>query len=369
LKIFSFYNCGDFKSSYREELSLVKDRPGRVLAAAVLVLVLGVLPVLCGPDLLKMIGIIGIYSIAAIGLNMLTGYTGMISLGHGAIFGVGAFSAALLASTANVPFWIAVPAGGAIAVFAGVGFSLPALRLPGFYLCFSTLAGQKILEYVFVRWAGHSGGIGGAPLTGMQHSGFGVKNDVVSYYVVLAFLAGMFWVSVNLMRSKFGRAFSAIRDNEEAAEAMGIPVLRYKALSFAVSSFYAGIAGALFACYSSELIPGFFNLSLSIILIAMIVVGGMGTLYGPVFGAIVLVAAREALAWGDRAAGSVNLFGQSFTFSACYELFAGFLLVMFIIFKWKGMAGMWQGIAGRFSSWPFLKRGPYDSERLCTPDK
>jgi branched-chain amino acid transport system permease protein len=198
----------------------------------------------------------------------------------------------------------------------------------------------------------------------------GVKNDVVCYYVVLIFLAGMFWISVNLMRSKFGRAFSAIRDNEEGAEAMGIPVIKYKALSFGVSSFYAGIAGALFACYSSEIIPGFFNLSFSIILIAMIVVGGMGTLYGPVFGAIALVVIREALVYGDGAiAGSVKISGQPFTFPAYYELFAGFLLVMFIVFKWKGMAGSWQGVAGRFRSWPFLKHGPYESERFCTPDK
>jgi branched-chain amino acid transport system permease protein len=370
LKFFSFYNCGNFNSSYKEELSLLKGHGGRVLAMTGLILALSILPLLCGPYLLKMIGIIGIYSIAAMGLNMLTGYTGMVSLGHGAIFGIGALSTAALTAIAGVPVWIAIPVGGTIAVLAGLGFSLPALRLPGYYLCFATLAGQKIFEYLFACGTGLSKGMGGASLTGITLKGQGVKNDVIYYYVVLILLAVMSWISVNLMRSKYGRAFAAIRDNEATAEAIGIPVLKYKALSFAVSSFYAGIAGALLVNYNSSVNPGVFNLSFSIILIAMIVIGGMGTLYGPVLGAIALVSIREALVFGDgAAAGPIKLFGQPFSLSASYELFAGFLLVMFIVFKWKGIAGILRSIAGRFRSWPFLKHGHYESERLCTPDK
>jgi branched-chain amino acid transport system permease protein len=369
MKLITSNNCGNFKSSYKEELSLFKTDFGIVrLMIGLLFFIL--LPIAGNSHLLKMLSMAGIYSIAAIGLNILTGYTGMISLGHAAIFGIGAYSAAILTNFANAPLWFAVPAGGAISLIAGLGFSLPALRLPGFYLCFATLAGQKIMEYMFVRCTRFIGGAGGMSVTKTGFLGMDPKNVTLFYYVTLIFLFIMLWMADNILRSKFGRAFSAIRANRKAADAIGIPVLKYKTLSFAISSFYMGIAGALFVYYNLSITPGLFNLSFSFMLIAMIVIGGLGSLPGSLFGAIFVVVLKEAFVYGDRQiAVPLKLFGLSFTLSSLSEISVGILLILFIIFKPKGLADVWQKVIACFSSWPLLKFDRYDFKRTCTPDK
>jgi branched-chain amino acid transport system permease protein len=369
MKLITLHNCVNFKSSYKEEMTLFTTGLGRVWFVLGL-LVLALLPVVGNSTLLKMLSIVGIYSIAAIGLNILTGYTGMISLGHAAIFGIGAYSAAILANYVNAPLWVAVPAGGIIAAMAGTGFSLPALRLPGFYLCFATLAGQKIMEYLFIHWTSLTGGAGSMHLTGAGFLGTDLKNNTSFYYLILIFFVAMLWLAVNILRSKFGRAFSAIRDNRKAADAIGIPVLKYKTLSFAISSFYMGIAGALFVYYNLNIAPGLFSLSFSFMLIAMIVIGGLGSLPGSLLGAFFVVVLKEALLYGDKQiAVPLKLFRLSFTFSTLNEFVIGILLVLFIIFRPKGLADVWRNIAVYFSSWPLLKYNRYDFKRSCSPDK
>jgi branched-chain amino acid transport system permease protein len=370
MRLFNFHTCGNFSSSYEEELTVFQTDFGKVWLIAGLILIFGLLPAAGNSHAFKILNLIGIYSIAAIGLNILTGYTGMISLGHSAIFGLGAYAAAILSVWLKLPFWIAIPAGGIISAIAGVCFALPALRLAGLYLCFATLAGQKIMEYIFIHWTGLTGGAGGMLMTKTASLGIDMKSGIISYYVIFISLVIVIWMTVNLMRSKFGRAFIAIRDSQGIAAAAAIPVLKYKLLSVAVSSFYAGLAGGLFAYYNLNISPGLFDLSFSIALIAMVVIGGLGSIPGSIFGAVVVVMLKEALVYGDRLfAAPLKLSGLSFTFSSLYELTLGILLSLFIVFKPKGMTDAWNNFRSFFSLWPFLKCSYYGRKRFYPPDK
>jgi branched-chain amino acid transport system permease protein len=365
MKRFNFHKCGNYKESYEEELTVFQTDFGRIWLITGLIAVFGLIPLSGNSHVLRLLNMIGIYSIAAIGLNILTGYTGMISLGHSAIFGLGAYTAVNMATGMNAPFWLAVPAGGAISAIIGIGFGLPAVRLMGFYLCFATLACQKIMEFLFIHWDGFTGGPEGISMVKKGFPAMDFKGDVILYYIVFILLTLMAWMAVNLLRSRFGRAFCAIRDDSRVAGVMGIPVFKYKLLSFAISSFYAGIAGALFSYYNLNISPGHFNLSFSIILIAMIIIGGMGSVPGSIFGAIVIVLLKEVLVYGDRLL--ADMFNVSFKVSSLYEFAAGLLVALFVIFKPKGIAGAWSDIRSVFRAWP-LSQGVNHGFKRSYPD-
>jgi branched-chain amino acid transport system permease protein len=370
MRRFHFHPCGNFKASYKEELAIFETDFGRLWVAIALILVFGLIPFVGNAAALKVLNMIGIFSIAAIGLNILTGYTGMISLGHSAIFGIGAYTAAILSTSMNVPFWIAIPAGGVISSIIGIGFGLPAIRLMGFYLCFATLACQKIMEFIFIYWKDLTGGAEGILISRTGFLWIDIKNDIIFYYVIFISLVLLTWMAVNFMHSKYGRAFTAIRDNHDIAEAMGMPASKYKLLSFAISSFYAGFAGALFAYYNLNVSPGPFNLSFSIILIAMVIIGGLGSIPGSIFGATIVVILKEALTYADSLlAGPFTLHGVSFTLSSLYEFAIGLLIALFIIFKPKGMADVWRDIRCVFRSWPLSKGFQHGFKRSYPPHK
>ena len=350
MKQFHFYRCGNFNSSYREELALFQTDLGRHFCIAGLIIVFGLIPLAGSSHILKVLNLMGIYSIAAIGLNILAGYTGVVSLGHSAIFGVGSYTAIIMTCTMNAPLYISVPAAGTVSAVAGIGFGLPAIRLRGVYICFATLACQKIMEFLFTNWEGLTGCADGISMAETGIPGMDIKSDMILYYIIFTLLSLMAMMAVNLMRSRFGRALCAIRDDQKAAGAIGIPAIGYKLLSFAISSFYAGIAGALFSFYSLNISPGDFNVSFSIILIAMIIIGGMGSITGSIFGAVVVVLLKEASTFGDRIL--PDLLNMSFRVSSLYEFAAGLLIALFIIFKPKGIAGAWSDIRSVFSSWP-----------------
>jgi branched-chain amino acid transport system permease protein len=364
MRKFNFHSCGNFKESYKQELAVFETDSGKFLLIIALIFIFGFIPFAGNSWIIRTLNMIGIYSIAAIGLNILTGYTGMISLGHSAIFGIGAYATAFLATRINIPIWVAIPASGIISVIIGIGFSLPAARLMGFYLCFATLAAQKIMEYCFIHCTALTNGPSGISMTGPHGLPVILKNDVTLFYLIFIILALMTWMAVNLIRSKFGRGFIAIRDKENVAEIMGVPALKYKQLSFAISAFYTGIAGSLFALYNINVSPELFNLSFSIILIAMIIIGGTGSLSGSIIGAIILVMLKEGLIYSDKLlAGHPALWDGSIKVSSLYELIAGILIAVFILFKPKGMADIGLDIRTFFGSWPFSKGIHYGSKR------
>ena len=349
-----FHPCGDFKESYYQELTIFETDFGRLWMWIGLIVLFGVIPLVASSYTLYIVNTIGIYAIAAIGLNLLIGYTGQISLGHGAFFGVGAYSAAIFATNAGLPFFLAVPAAGLTTAAVGMLFGIPSARLKHLYLTIATLAGQFIIEYVIVQWETLTGGAEGIVVPAANLFGLDLGTDRSFYYVVFVCLAVMTWMAVNLIRTRFGRAFIAVRDNDRAAEGMGIPVFRYKLLSFAISSFYAGFGGALYAYYMMSITPEPFNLWLSIEFIAMIIIGGLGSIPGSIFGAIFIVALNEILSLTTEFLMNVGAStGVAITIAPLREFVFGLAIVLFIIYEPKGIAEVWRIVRSSFRLWPF----------------
>ncbi|NOQ96184.1 MAG: branched-chain amino acid ABC transporter permease [Desulfobacterales bacterium] len=345
--------CGNFKESYAQELTIFETDFGRLATVVGLILLFAVVPFVSGAYILYIIITIGIYAIAAIGLNLLIGYTGQISLGHGAFFGVGAYAAAILATKVGVPFLIAVPAAGVITALVGMVFGIPSVRLKHLYLCIATLAGQIILEYVFVQWESLTGGAAGISIPTASLFGIDLGSDRNFFFVVFVCFAVMTWMAVNLIRTRYGRAFIAIRDNDQAAEGMGIPIFLYKLLSFAISSFYAGFAGALYAYYMMSITPEPFSLWLSIEYIAMIIIGGLGSIPGAVFGTVFIVVLNEVLSLITEFLMNIGTAGVGITIAPLREFAYGLAIVLFIIFEPKGLAEVWRIVRSNFRLWPF----------------
>jgi len=319
-----------------------------------IVLLFGVVPFISNSYMLYIINNMGIYAIAAVGLNLLIGFTGQISLGHGAFFGVGAYAAAILATRGNFPFFVAVPIAGIVSAAVGMVFGLPSARLKHLYLCIATLAGQFIIDYVLVQWEALTGGAEGIVVPSATLFGINLGNDRAFFYVIFFCFVLMTWIAVNLIRTRIGRAFIAIRDNDRAAEGMGIPIFPYKLLSFAISSFYAGFAGALFAYYTISITPEPFNLWLSIEYIAMIIIGGLGSIPGAVFGTIFIVTLNEVLSHITQYLMNIGVSaGAAITIAPLREFVYGLTIVLFIIFEPKGLAEVWRIVRSNFRLWPF----------------
>jgi len=227
-----------------------------------------------------------IYAIAILGLNMLTGYNGQFSLGHGAFYAVGAYVSAIMMDRWGIPYGWTIPVAGVLCLVVGFLFGLPALRLQGLYLALATfslaLAVPQILKY-FEHWTGGSQGL----VLSKPSAPFGLplNSDQWLYFLTLAVLAVLFWAGANLLRGRVGRAIVAIRDNHIAAEAMGINSARYKSLVFGVSAAYTGVAGALSASVIAYVAPDSFNVFLSITLLIGSVIGGLASISGALFGA------------------------------------------------------------------------------------
>ncbi|MCX7857077.1 MAG: branched-chain amino acid ABC transporter permease [Deltaproteobacteria bacterium] len=346
--------CGNFKERYIEELAIFETDFGRLWTLIGIVILFFVIPFLFGSYGLYVLNHIGIYAIAAVGLNILIGFTGQISLGHGAFFGVGAYTAAILMAKLGVPFIPAVILGGIMTSIIGLIFGIPSSRLKHLYLTISTLAGQFILEYIFVHWKSLTGGTEGIILPKSTILGYTLKGDRTFFYVIFMCFVLFLWIAKNIVRTRFGRAFIAIRDNDQAAEGMGIPVFRYKLLSFGISSFYAGFAGALWAAYTGSITPEPFTFTLSIEFIAMIIIGGLGSITGSVFGATFITLINELLS--QLAAYLMNLkglAGVAMTIAPLREFFFGLIIVLFLIFEPKGIAEVWRIVKSSFRLWPF----------------
>jgi branched-chain amino acid transport system permease protein len=346
--------CGKFNEQYEEELTIFSTDFGRLWMWIGLFLLFVIIPFISSNYILYVVNHIGIAAIAAIGLNILIGYTGQISLGHGAFFGVGAYAAAILATTVGFPFWLSIISAGVITALVGVVFGLPSVRLKHLYLTIATLAGQFILQYLFVNWECLTKGADGIFLPRATLLGVDIKGDRAFFYIVFVCFFILIWIAVNLMRTRFGRAFIAIRDNDRAAEGMGIPIFKYKLLSFAISSFYAGFAGGLAAYYIGSITPEPYTLLLSVEYIAMIIIGGLGNIPGSVFGAIFILLLNELLSHATTFFMNLGtLTGVALQVAPLREFIYGLAIVLFIIFEPKGLAEVWRIIRSSFRLWPF----------------
>ncbi|MHB8138345.1 MAG: branched-chain amino acid ABC transporter permease [Smithellaceae bacterium] len=354
MKKISFHPCGNYREDYAQELTIFETWFGRVSLGIFLALLFGVAPFILSPYLLYILNTIGILAIAAIGLNILVGYTGQISLGHGAFFGVGAYAAAILATRLGVPFYLSIPAAGLVTALIGMIFGIPSGRLKGLYLTIATLAGQIIIEYVLIQWESLTKGTMGITLPAPQIFNFTIAGNKMFFFFIFICLVMMTWFAVNIIRSKYGRAFIAIRDNDRAAEGMGIPIFKYKLLSFAISSFYAGFAGAIWAYYMVSITTEPFNLGLSVEFIAMVIIGGMGNIPGAIFGATFITILNEILRYATGILMNVGFItSMGLNMAPLKEFVFGLAIVLFILLEPKGIAELWRILRSNFRLWPF----------------
>ena len=347
---------GVFKTSYLADMALYPLPVTRwtvaVLAAGFIVLV----PLAVSEYYVSILNLILIAVVGALGLNILVGYTGQISIGHGAFMSVGAYTAANLITRLHAPFWIALPAGGLMAALVGAVVGIPSLRIKGLYLAIATLAAQLIIEWTINHVSWISGGVQ-ASIEVPRPTFFGMplKSQTQLYLFLMTFVVIAIVATMNLVRSRVGRAFIAIRDQDIAAEIIGIDIARYKLWAFAISSFYAGVTGVLYTYYLGIANYEQFQIDVSIDYLAMIIIGGLGSVLGSIFGAIFVTLLPIATRWFLEDVGSL-FFSHADLLNIIPNLrlvMFGGLIVVFLALEPEGLNRLWRNIVSYFRVWPF----------------
>ena len=345
-----------FKTRYEQDIRLAKHG-GHVFWYSCLGLVMLGAPWLVSEYWLAQLTFVLIYAVVGLGLMLLSGFTGLFSLGHAAFLGVGAYTQAAM-TNAGVPFPIALVAAGAVAAAVGVVVGLPALRVKGIYLAIATLAFGFIVEEVFARWESVTGGNAGIHIKAPDVFGFKLDSDVSFYFACLIVSVLATLAVLNLLRSPTGRAFVAIRDSEVSAQSMGIHLARYKTLSFAISAALAGVGGALYAHKLQFISPDQFSLLQSIDLLLMIVIGGVGSVHGAFLGAIFLITMPQVIAlgkdWLPAAIGQAPGL-QGFVYGA--------VLIGFVLFEPLGLYGRWLKLRTYLQIFPFYRKGMFQRQK------
>ncbi len=286
-------------------------------------------------------GLLGINIIATHGLNIMMGYTGLLSLGHAAFLGVGAYTVALAQMHLGLPFWLAIPLAGVSAAVIGVAFGLPSLRIRGLYLVIATLAAQFILNFVFVHWQSVTNGDVGLTVQPASVFGYLLNNETRVYYLILAVTVGMTVFAANVINSRVGRAFVAIRERDLTAQVLGVEIVGYKLAAFALGSFYAGVAGGLLAYFNRFVNPEQFGLLLSVFFLSAVIVGGMGSMLGAVLGAAFMTLLPEALREGALLIGSTIGVDLGSILVPLRETVFGLLIIGFLLLEPRGLAHLW----------------------------
>jgi len=343
--------CGDFRQSYAEDMAIFDSPLPRWLLTALLAVLL-VIPFFMGSYWLDVLNRIFIAIIAAMGLNIVTGYTGLISLGTAAFLAVGGYTTAALAGKAGLPFVVVIPISGALTAMVGLVFGIPSLRLKGLYLAVATLAAHYIVEFTASHWGSMTGGVNGISIPAAKAGPLVLSSDRDVYLLILVIMVGMLFFAKNLFRTKVGKAFVAIRDQDISAEVMGVNVFRYKLLSFAVSSFYIGVAGSLLAYQARLISPENFPITLAIDYLGMVIIGGLGSILGAIFGAIFITLLPEMLRLGTDSLGNTWP-GLMVIVAPIKTGVFGLVVILFLIFEPDGMAARWNHIKAYWKLYPF----------------
>lgn len=345
--------CGIRNYSYAQDMAIVRTGTQWALLI-VLVAFVFTLPLYMSNYWLGVFNNIGITLIAALGLNLLVGYCGQLSIGHVGFIAVGAYTSAILTNQYEIPFIIAFIISGLVSGTIGAFFGLPSVRVKGFYLAITTIAAQFIIIWIISHW-GITGGFNGISVPYASLFGFKFTTRSSQFYLIIIIAIMALFFAKNIARTKLGRAFIAIRDNDLAAEVMGINLLYYKLLAFFIGCFFAGIAGSLLAHTTYTLNPEQFTFSDSILYIGMIIIGGLGTTLGPVLGVIFIILLQKALLPNYLVPFLENTFTSlppGFT-SGVAPMFFGIILVLFLVLEPRGLAHRWSLFKASYRLWPF----------------
>lgn len=343
---------GYFRTDYAEDLRLLDTRTHR-RSFTIFALLLLCAPWLLGPFALDLANQVLLASIGAVALMLLTGYAGQISLGHAGLLAAGAFTTGILFKEAAAPFWVTLPAAALVGALLGFIFGLPSLRLRGLYLAVSTLALHFIVIHLGGEYETKRGFSTGVVIAPPSLADWTLTDGRAWYFVLLAAAGCTVLLSLNLLRSRTGRAWRAIHGREAVAGALGISVQRAKLSAFVVSSALTAVAGALFAYYRGFVSAEAFSLFVTIQYVAMIIIGGMGSVLGAILGAVFVVLFPYAIEWLAKAALGDN--AANLMFAANYAAF-GLVMILFLVFEPLGLVGIWRRMQNWILLWPFRQK-------------
>lgn len=345
--------AGVFATSFAQDQALIRTTSQR-LALAVLIVAVLALPLFVEPRFIAIATSMLITAVVVLGLQINTGLAGQINLGQAAFMGVGAYTTAVMATKFGWPIWAALPAGGLAAALFGFIFGMSAVRIKGFYLALTTIAAQILFHFLVLNlpssWLGGSNGITVQPA---QVLNIKFDSDRSIYYLCLSIAAIMLFGAYGIARSRHGRAFLAVRDDDVASGMMGINVVRTKAVAFLTGAFYAGIGGGLWAYYVRFVAVDHFTLFQSIWFIAMIIVGGMGSITGALVGVFMIKLAQETItSTGTTIVEHAPFLSGDIVFAAM-NIFLGAMIAGFLIFEPRGLIHRWNILKRSYRLWPF----------------
>jgi branched-chain amino acid transport system permease protein len=345
--------CGIFDKNYFQAKELFRT-PLRKGLLALFMAGMVALPYLVGDYGLSILTLICAFTIGMLGLQIITGYCGQISIGHAAFMGVGMYTVGILQKQFGLSFWFCLPLAGLVPMGIGMLFGIPALRMKGLYLAFATLAAHFVIVYVISNWRSVTNGTDGMWMKRPgSFLGIDFQSDRNYYFLVLAITALMTYLAKNLTRTRLGRAFVAVRDNDIAAEVMGIDIAQTKILAFGIGCFFAGIAGALGGAYYEYVNVEWFGFDDSIWFLGFLVVGGFGSIFGAIAGATVWKVLDELTTLVTPLA-ETFLGGAAFYASAAFALvFYSLIIIVFLVFEPRGIAHRWEIVKRSYRLHPF----------------
>ncbi len=341
--------CGVFAQSYAQDMGVLRTKTQWLMLLVFLVF-LAACPLFFSDRVLTIMTIIGITVVSVHGLNILTGYCGQISIGHAGFMAVGAYTSGILTAKLGVPFWVALPCAALAAGMVGLIFGLPSLKIKGFYLIMATIAAQFIIVWLIIQLRSITGGPDGLSVPRPEIGNFVFRSKTSYFYLVMTIACLATFLAQNIVRTRAGRAFVAIRDNDLAAEVMGINLWAYKLIAFFIGCLYAGVAGSLLVHYFAFACLDQFPFMNSVWYLGMLIVGGMGSIPGAIFGAVSLKLLDELVTIVGPVLSSVVAAQAAASLALISR---GVVIMLFLIFEPRGLAHRWDLIKGYYRLWPF----------------
>jgi branched-chain amino acid transport system permease protein len=343
---------GVFQESYAQDMAILRTKTQWVFLLAFLVLIFA-MPLFASNRVVTIMTIMGISIISVLGLNILTGYCGQISIGHAGFMAVGGYVSAILTAKLGWPFWAALPCAGLGAGLVGIFFGLPSLKIKGFYLIMATVAAQFIIIWVILQFYGVTGGADGMSVPKPAIGSFVFESKASYFYLVVVITCLAVYFAKNIIRTRAGRAFIAIRDNDLAAEVMGVNLWVYKLTAFFIGCVYAGVSGALLIHYYGFISTDNFPFINSVWYLGMLIVGGMGSTTGVIFGVVALKLLDEGVTIFGPMLASIFPAIAAQAAASLGLIMRGLVIIIFLIFEPRGLVHRWEIVKSYYRRWPF----------------
>ena len=345
--------CGTFDETYSQDMDPIRTPSRWAMLILLLILLFAFFPMIASDYALGIMNLIGITVIAMMGLNILTGYCGLISIGHAAFIAVGAYTSGILSHHLAWPFWAMFPSAVLVSGLVGLIVGLPALRIKGFYIAISTLAFHYVVIWLILHGGGLTKGVWGLPCNTASLFGMAFNSERKMYFLIMLLALLGVVVAFNLTRTKYGRAMVAVRDNDIAAEFTGLNVFRVKALAFMICSMYAGAAGRLLAHYVGMMTVEQFPLIDSIWYLGMLIVGGTGSITGAIFAAFAFRMLGQVVIFLAPMLGAAIPALSTSSVAGFTQMLFGVVIILFLVLEPRGLNHRWQIILSSFRLWPF----------------